>query len=35
MSEAETRKLYIDLYLKEAGWDILDSYILICEVNLW
>lgn len=25
MSEAETRKLYIDLYLKEAGWDVLDS----------
>ena len=25
MSEANTRKLYIDLYLKEAGWDVLDS----------
>lgn len=24
MSEANTRKLYIDLYLKEAGWDVLD-----------
>lgn len=24
MSEATTRKLYIDLYLKEAGWDVLD-----------
>lgn len=24
MSEAETRKLYIDLYLQEAGWDVLD-----------
>ena len=25
MSEAATRKLYIDLYLKEAGWDVLDT----------
>jgi type I restriction enzyme R subunit len=25
MSEAETRRLYIDLYLKEAGWEILDT----------
>lgn len=25
MSEAETRRLYIDLYLKEAGWDVLDT----------
>ena len=25
MSEANTRKLYIDLYLKEAGWDVLDA----------
>ena len=25
MSEANTRKLYIDLYLKEAGWDVLDT----------
>ena len=25
MSEAATRKLYIDLYLKEAGWDVLES----------
>lgn len=25
MSEAATRRLYIDLYLKEAGWDIVDS----------
>lgn len=25
MSEAETRKLYIDLYLQEAGWDVLDA----------
>lgn len=25
MSEANTRRLYIDLYLKEAGWDILDT----------
>ena len=25
MSEANTRKLYIDLYLKEAGWDILET----------
>lgn len=24
MSEAETRRLYVDLYLQEAGWDILD-----------
>lgn len=24
MSEAVTRRLYIDLYLKEAGWDVLD-----------
>lgn len=24
MSEAATRRLYIDLYLKEAGWDVLD-----------
>ena len=24
ISEAETRKLYIDLMLKEAGWDVLD-----------
>ncbi len=25
MSEAATRKLYIDLYLREAGWEILES----------
>ncbi len=25
ISEAETRKLYIDLYLKEAGWEVLDK----------
>ena len=25
LSEAETRKLYIDLMLKEAGWDVLDT----------
>ena len=25
MSEAETRKQYVDLYLKEAGWDVLDT----------
>ena len=25
MSEAATRKLYVDLYLKEAGWDVLDA----------
>ena len=25
MSKANTRKLYIDLYLKEAGWDVLDT----------
>ena len=25
MTEAATRKLYIDLYLKEAGWDVLDK----------
>ena len=25
MSEAVTRKLYIDLYLSEAGWDVLDT----------
>ena len=25
MSEAATRKLYIDLYLKEAGWDVLET----------
>lgn len=25
MSEANTRKLYIDLYLKEAGWEVLDT----------
>lgn len=24
MSEAETRRIYIDLYLKEAGWDVLE-----------
>lgn len=24
MSEAATRRLYVDLYLKEAGWDVLD-----------
>lgn len=24
MSEAETRKIYIDLYLSEAGWDVLE-----------
>lgn len=24
MSESATRRLYIDLYLKEAGWDVLD-----------
>ena len=25
MSEANTRKLYIDLYLKEAGWDVMEK----------
>ncbi|MBR5266468.1 MAG: DEAD/DEAH box helicase family protein [Clostridia bacterium] len=25
MSEATTRKLYIDLYLKEAGWEVLET----------
>ena len=25
MSESETRRLYIDLYLKEAGWEVLDT----------
>lgn len=25
ISEAETRKLYIDLYLREAGWSVLDK----------
>lgn len=25
MSEASTRKLYVDLYLKEAGWEIVDQ----------
>lgn len=25
MSEAATQKLYVDLYLKEAGWDVLDA----------
>ena len=25
MSEAATRRLYIDTYLKEAGWDVLDT----------
>lgn len=25
MSEATTRKLYIDLYLREAGWDVLET----------
>lgn len=25
ISEAETRKLYIDLFLKEAGWDVMDK----------
>ncbi len=25
MSEAETRRLYIDLYLREAGWDVLET----------
>ncbi|MBQ1394824.1 MAG: type I restriction enzyme HsdR N-terminal domain-containing protein, partial [Lachnospiraceae bacterium] len=25
MSEAATRRLYIDLYLREAGWDILEK----------
>ena len=25
MSEADTRKLYIDLYLREAGWEILED----------
>ena len=25
MSEATTRRLYIDLYLKEAGWNVLDT----------
>ncbi len=25
MSEATTRRLYIDLYLKEAGWDVLEQ----------
>ena len=29
ISEAETRRLYIDLMLKEAGWDILDTNGLI------
>ena len=25
MSEAQTRKIYIDLYLREAGWDVCDK----------
>ena len=25
MSEAATRKLYVDLYLGEAGWDVLET----------
>lgn len=25
MSEAQTRRLYIDLYLREAGWDVLET----------
>lgn len=25
MSEMETRRLYVDLYLQEAGWDVLDK----------
>lgn len=25
MSEADTRRLYIDLYLKEAGWEVLET----------
>lgn len=25
MTEAETRRLYIDMYLKEAGWEVLDK----------
>ena len=25
MSEANTRKLYIDIYLREAGWEVLDN----------
>lgn len=29
MSEANTRKLYIDLYLKEAGWEVLGKENLI------
>ena len=29
MSEAATRRLYIDLYLKEAGWDVLDTDNLV------
>lgn len=29
ISEAETRKLYIDLYLKEAGWEILEKQNVI------
>lgn len=29
MSEAATRRLYIDLYLKEAGWDVLDVENLV------
>jgi len=29
MSEAATRRLYIDLYLKEAGWDVLDVESLV------
>ena len=31
ISEAETRKLYIDLMLKEAGWDILEQDGIIKE----
>lgn len=29
MSEANTRKLYIDLYLKEAGWEVLEKENLV------
>lgn len=29
MSEAATRRLYIDLYLKEAGWDVLEQENLV------
>lgn len=33
MSELMTRKLYIDLYLQEAGWEILDVENLACPAK--